>query len=64
MRSTDAPKSRRGETREPAIDHGNSLTLAARGDLKHYQCWYRDAATFCTTSTFNLSNGLSLTWGP
>ncbi len=35
----------------------------APGSLKHYQCWYRDAAVFCTASTFNTSNGVSLTWG-
>ncbi|MDZ4773957.1 MAG: hypothetical protein SGI72_12580 [Planctomycetota bacterium] len=33
-------------------------------DVKHYQCWYRDAIAFCTASTFNTSNGISLTWGP
>jgi glucose/arabinose dehydrogenase len=28
-----------------------------------YQCWYRNSEpTFCTTSTFNLSNGLSVGW--
>lgn len=32
------------------------------GDLEHYQCWYRDAAAFCTSATFNLSNLLSVTW--
>jgi hypothetical protein len=31
---------------------------------KHYQCWYRDANVFCTTSTFNTSNGLEILWGP
>lgn len=36
----------------------------ASGDLKHYQCWYRDAAAFCSPSTFNLTQGISLTWGP
>jgi hypothetical protein len=34
------------------------------GNTKHYQCWYRDAAAFCTASTFNTSNGVSLTWVP
>ncbi len=34
------------------------------GDTKHYQVWYRDAAAFCTASTFNTSNGVSLTWSP
>jgi len=29
-----------------------------------YQCWYRNAAAFCTASTFNLSNGLQLVWQP
>lgn len=33
-------------------------------DIKHYQCWYRDSITFCTPSTFNLTQGLTLTWGP
>jgi hypothetical protein len=27
-----------------------------------YQIWYRNAAAFCSTSTFNLSNGLEITW--
>jgi hypothetical protein len=29
----------------------------------HYQVWYRNAATFCTSSTFNLTNGLTIVWG-
>jgi hypothetical protein len=29
-----------------------------------YQTWYRNAAPFCTPSTFNLTNGLSVTWVP
>jgi choice-of-anchor B domain-containing protein len=28
-----------------------------------YQAWYRNAATFCTSETFNLTNGLSVLWG-
>jgi hypothetical protein len=34
------------------------------GNLRTYQCWYRNAAAFCTTSTFNLSNGVETTWIP
>jgi hypothetical protein len=34
------------------------------GDTKHYQCWYRDAIAFCTASTFNLTQGLTLQWAP
>ncbi len=32
------------------------------GDLKHYQCWYRDTIAFCTSATFNLTQGLSIAW--
>jgi hypothetical protein len=56
---------------------GNASTYPAAGDLpvsvrgavpgagsvRTYQVWYRNAAAFCTTDTFNLSNGLSITWG-
>ncbi len=34
------------------------------GDVRHYQCWYRDANAFCTSATFNLTQGLTLTFGP
>lgn len=30
--------------------------------MRTYQAWYRNAAGFCTPDTFNLSNGLALTW--
>ncbi|MBL8857722.1 MAG: hypothetical protein JNL28_04335 [Planctomycetes bacterium] len=36
----------------------------SNGDVRHYQCWYRDALVFCTASTFNLTQALTLTWGP
>jgi hypothetical protein len=29
-----------------------------------YQALYRDNAIFCTTGTFNLTNGLRVTWNP
>jgi len=34
------------------------------GGTRTYQIWYRNAAAFCTASTFNLSNGVQLTWLP
>ncbi|MCY2960427.1 MAG: hypothetical protein NTY35_09715 [Planctomycetota bacterium] len=34
------------------------------GGSFYYQVWYRNAAAFCTTSTFNLSNGWSVVWAP
>ncbi len=32
------------------------------GDVRHYQVWFRNAASFCTAATFNLTNGYSITW--
>jgi hypothetical protein len=36
----------------------------AAGDVRYYQCWYRNAAPFCSPATFNLTNGLMVTWTP
>ncbi len=38
--------------------------MVAAGDVRHYQVIYRDAAAFCTADTFNLTNAISVTWGP
>jgi len=47
---------------------GGDLSVSVRGscavgNTRIYQAWYRNAASFCTASTFNLTNALSLTWG-
>jgi len=34
------------------------------GDVKNYQGWYRNAASFCTADTFNLTNGVRVVWSP
>jgi hypothetical protein len=34
------------------------------GDVRDYQAWYRDAATYCSISTFNLTNAVEVTWVP
>jgi hypothetical protein len=39
-----------------------NVTVA--GSVRNYQAWYRNAAAFCTPSTFNLTNGYSVTWTP
>lgn len=39
-------------------------SVPSSGATKAYQAWYRNAATFCTSATFNLSNGLSVVWTP
>ncbi|MBL8860223.1 MAG: hypothetical protein JNL28_17070 [Planctomycetes bacterium] len=36
----------------------------ANGDTRHYQCWYRDGLVFCTPATSNLTQAISLVWGP
>ncbi|MDZ4771910.1 MAG: hypothetical protein SGI72_02125 [Planctomycetota bacterium] len=38
--------------------------MTASGDTRHYQAWYRDAVAFCSAATFNLTQGLSVTWAP
>ncbi|MEQ1730011.1 MAG: hypothetical protein ABL982_16720 [Vicinamibacterales bacterium] len=48
---------------------GADLSVSVRGtvsagDTRSYQVWYRNAAAFCTTSTFNMTNGVLLTWNP
>ncbi len=53
-----------GESQYPS---GADLPVATRGlvtmpGVRTYQVWYRNAAAFCTAATFNLSNGLQLTW--
>ncbi|MBI5362527.1 MAG: choice-of-anchor E domain-containing protein [Planctomycetes bacterium] len=44
-------------------------SIHARGALhapgtRFYQALYRNAASFCTPASFNLTNGLSIDWGP
>lgn len=38
--------------------------MVSGGDVRIYQAWYRNAASFCTSSTFNLTNGVQETWQP
>ncbi len=40
-----------------------SQCLVAGGTF-NFQIWYRNAAPFCTPSTFNLTNGVSVTYTP
>ncbi len=47
---------------------GGDLSVSVRGGVagpgtRAYQVWYRNAASFCTASTFNLTNGVSVSWG-
>jgi hypothetical protein len=38
--------------------------IPATGGTFTYQLWYRNTAPFCTAATFNLTNGLVVTWVP
>lgn len=48
-------------TGDPALSTAGAVTGPAR---RNYQAWYRDAQGFCTSSFFNLSNGVELRWAP
>ena len=39
-------------------------TGLAPGDLRAYPFWYRNAAAFCTSATFNLTNAFAAVWAP
>ena len=46
---------------------GGDASISVKGMVgapgtRTYQVWYRNAAAFCTPSTFNLTNGLEVTW--
>jgi hypothetical protein len=47
---------------DPAVHVAGSV-LTTPG-VRYYQTWYRDAAAFCSASTFNLTNGVRVTWLP
>jgi hypothetical protein len=44
---------------DPSVSVRGAVTSPG---VRNYQVWYRNAAAFCTPSTFNLSNGVSITW--
>ncbi len=42
----------------------NGAIPAGTVSLRTYQLWYRNAASFCTPSGFNLTNGVRVVWTP
>jgi hypothetical protein len=55
-----------GASKYPLV---GEATVSSKGMVtavgtRTYQVWYRNAAAFCTVSTFNLTNGLEVSWGP
>lgn len=45
----------------PTISTLGSVTAPG---TRVYQVWYRDAASFCTPRTFNLTNAIEVAWAP
>ena len=46
---------------DPLLSVRGSVTIPG---TRVYQAWYRNAAAYCTPSTFNLTNGLVVVWQP
>jgi len=44
---------------DPTVSVKGLITVPG---TRTYQIWYRNAAAFCTSSTFNLSNGYEIVW--
>ena len=44
---------------DPAISQRGGVTVPG---TRVYQVWYRNAATYCTSATFNLTNGVRVSW--
>ncbi|MBK7875610.1 MAG: hypothetical protein IPJ77_07640 [Planctomycetes bacterium] len=38
--------------------------IPATGATRYYQAWYRNAASFCTPSTFNFTSAVQVRWAP
>jgi hypothetical protein len=54
---------------DPSGDAQTSVDIGAEGgvspgDIRDYQCWYRDPTASPCGSGFNLSNGFEVTWMP
>ncbi|MGH8310106.1 MAG: hypothetical protein ACRETX_09975, partial [Steroidobacteraceae bacterium] len=55
-----------GASQFPAVgDPSVSMKgLVTAPGVRTYQVWYRNAASFCSSGTYNLSNGVTITWAP
>ncbi len=51
-----------GVAGDPAISLAGLVPVA--GGVRHYQAWFRNSAAFCSSDTFNTTNGLTLLWLP
>jgi hypothetical protein len=54
-----------GGTPGPAISlQGFLSTPLVAPVTRSYQCWYRNAAVFCTPAVFNMTNAVQIAWAP
>jgi hypothetical protein len=44
---------------DPSVSAAGLVTGAG---TRYYQVWYADAAAFCSSDTFNFTNGVGVTW--
>jgi hypothetical protein len=49
------------------LGNGSTVPIHVQGNVtgpgtRTYQVWYRNSATYCTSATHNLSNGVEITW--
>ena len=49
------------EAGDPTLSHAGLVTAPG---TRNYQVWYRDAPSFCTSATYNLTNAWELVWFP
>ena len=45
---------------DPPVSVQGQITVPG---VRTYQVWFRNAAAFCTSATFNLTNGQEIAWG-
>lgn len=55
-----------GSSRYPATGdaHVSVRGMVVAGNVRTYQCWYRNPAAFCSAAVFNLTNALEIAWQP
>jgi hypothetical protein len=44
---------------DPSVSAAGLVTASG---VRYYQVWYADTASFCSSDTFNFTNGVSVTW--
>ena len=49
---------------DPSVSIAVRGAIPASGATRHYQVWYRNSAAYCQPETYNLTNGMTVTWTP